>query len=466
METEITTTEQLLLTETEIADMDRLETKIQDGLNTFMEVGAALAEINERRLYRQTHATFADYCRQRWDLGKSRAYQLINAAGTARQLSTIVDVPQPENEAQMRPLNQLAPERRAEAWSKAVAAAGEESVTGEQVQAVVDEMLGKVGRFENDKYYPVDADNRRIFNLRLETAYGDPRFINMNCVRGLDLNQNRRYDAFGVAEVPEVHPQDVAVVMPGLDGRSGVTYPVDHTNRIIYDAPTRGHRPLNTYAGCEWLVDWDLLRQWESVRRCLGEYQVKPAKTISADWLATSAFKPGMWAKCSECANGWQKDRAAAPYEKWKPIEPGIWACHNGHRVEDKALDFNAIAPKGPTPEELEAQRQQEEAEKRNEAISDILDNVGELSDLLADIRERLDLVAEALQAAQVAAYRKESWRRDELTDEAVQVAREWVAAALDDESLLEDEAWGSVEAEPDGDESEDDSDEDEDTDE
>ena len=32
------------------------------------------------RLYRATHGTFEDYCREKWNLSRPRAYELMNAA--------------------------------------------------------------------------------------------------------------------------------------------------------------------------------------------------------------------------------------------------------------------------------------------------------------------------------------------------------------------------------------------------
>jgi hypothetical protein len=50
------------LTEEEKADRHRLELKIE---RAFYEAGCALRELRERRLYRSTHRTFEEYCRDR-----------------------------------------------------------------------------------------------------------------------------------------------------------------------------------------------------------------------------------------------------------------------------------------------------------------------------------------------------------------------------------------------------------------
>ena len=71
------TSESLSLIEAQI--LARYEEIIAQGLQTFVEVGHALMAIREQRLYRQSYQTFEAYLRQRWDLSRPRAYQLIDA---------------------------------------------------------------------------------------------------------------------------------------------------------------------------------------------------------------------------------------------------------------------------------------------------------------------------------------------------------------------------------------------------
>lgn len=81
------------------------ETIISRGLDAFVAVGEALAIVRDNRLYRENYATFAEYVRYRWNIGKSRAYQLITASG----MSTIGV----QNERQSRALTQFPDEHRA-----------------------------------------------------------------------------------------------------------------------------------------------------------------------------------------------------------------------------------------------------------------------------------------------------------------------------------------------------------------
>lgn len=99
--------------------LESCEAVIERGMQTFMEVGQALAEIRDSRLYREQFETFEDYCHQRWGLSRSRAYQMIDASDIAHAMSTIVDTPLPTNEGQARELSGLEPESAAEVMREA-----------------------------------------------------------------------------------------------------------------------------------------------------------------------------------------------------------------------------------------------------------------------------------------------------------------------------------------------------------
>lgn len=60
-----------------------LESVIERGLDTFLEVGAALAEIRDHKLFRATHDSFLQYLKERWDLSQSSAYYLISTSQVA-----------------------------------------------------------------------------------------------------------------------------------------------------------------------------------------------------------------------------------------------------------------------------------------------------------------------------------------------------------------------------------------------
>lgn len=56
------------------------EAVIERGQRAFIEVGHALMEIRDGKLYRDTHDTFEDYCRERWLWSYVTAFRHIQAA--------------------------------------------------------------------------------------------------------------------------------------------------------------------------------------------------------------------------------------------------------------------------------------------------------------------------------------------------------------------------------------------------
>lgn len=127
------------LTAEERQDLAGLELVIDRGRKAFVEVGAALGEIRDARLYRETHATFEDYLAERWQMSRPRGYEMIQAAEVARSLSAMADTPAVENERQARALATAPEAERAEVWQEAVARAGGEAPAARVVADVVAE---------------------------------------------------------------------------------------------------------------------------------------------------------------------------------------------------------------------------------------------------------------------------------------------------------------------------------------
>lgn len=137
------------LTEDEQTTLNECESVIEKGREAFKAVGLALKTIRDARLYRATHVTFEAYLHERWDLGKSSGYRFIDAYDIVAGLSPIGDV-LPANEAQVRPLAQLEPADRNEAWKEVVETAPKGKVTAAHVQAVVDKKLPGPSEAAND----------------------------------------------------------------------------------------------------------------------------------------------------------------------------------------------------------------------------------------------------------------------------------------------------------------------------
>jgi hypothetical protein len=64
-----------------------LEKVIEAGQQTFIEVGTALAEIRDARLYKADYKTFENYCVSKWGFRRAHAYRIIEAAGIAKYFS-------------------------------------------------------------------------------------------------------------------------------------------------------------------------------------------------------------------------------------------------------------------------------------------------------------------------------------------------------------------------------------------
>jgi len=97
-----------------------LEAVIERGMETFVEVGNAIREIRDSRLYRERYSSFEDYCRDRWGWGRNYANKQVVAADTAALVGTNVPI---ANEAQARALAPLAredPEAARAVWEEAV----------------------------------------------------------------------------------------------------------------------------------------------------------------------------------------------------------------------------------------------------------------------------------------------------------------------------------------------------------
>lgn len=116
-----------------------LEAIIERGLSTFVEVGQALLEIRDSRIYRESHLTFQAYCEQRWGFSRFRAYRLMEAA----TITAVLPIGHtPANEAQARELTRLPePEVVREVWAEVTEEHGER-VTAADVRQAVDRRLG------------------------------------------------------------------------------------------------------------------------------------------------------------------------------------------------------------------------------------------------------------------------------------------------------------------------------------
>ena len=95
-----------------------LENIIANNQYRFFDIGKALKEIRDTRLYKLTlFETFEGYAKNRWDMGRSQVYRLIDAYNVVNNLSPNGDI-LPGNEAQARILAPLDPSEQRKTWKE------------------------------------------------------------------------------------------------------------------------------------------------------------------------------------------------------------------------------------------------------------------------------------------------------------------------------------------------------------
>ncbi|NDJ25772.1 hypothetical protein GS682_30145 [Nostoc sp. B(2019)] len=176
---DVTAVEVPELTEQEQSDRLHLERKVE---RAFFEAGKALAQLRDRRLYRSTHRTFEEYCRDRFGYTHRRVNYLIagsvvfdnivtgtncsqneevdetgtncsqneevDKTGTNCSQNGEVDETRPHlsrilptNEGQVRPLAKLEPQQQVKVWQRAVHEAGGKVPSARIVTDVVQKIM-------------------------------------------------------------------------------------------------------------------------------------------------------------------------------------------------------------------------------------------------------------------------------------------------------------------------------------
>ena len=168
--------------------LTHLENIIANNQHRFYEIGQALKEIRDSRLYKLIlFTTFKAYARARWDIGRSQAYRLIDAYNVISNLSPIGDR-LPGNETQTRSLVPLSPPEQRKIWKDFLSTGTEitarniknfinerkamgkkplsdhtEQISGEYMDAV-QAMLGQVRYAQNDRWQKTSRAAALLWN--------------------------------------------------------------------------------------------------------------------------------------------------------------------------------------------------------------------------------------------------------------------------------------------------------------
>ena len=178
------------------------EKTIENGLQTFVEVGMALTRIRDQKLWMAggKHPSFEAYCKTRWGWNKSYAYQVAQSASVVKRIEdSAIAEKTPLKESQARPLAKLPEDEQPEAWAEAVE---ESKAEGRPVTAA------KVGEVVARRLKPEEEEDWKPVESQPELAI-DPDSIEA-AQAGLDeLKAMARKLANRAREVFRVEKQEI-----------------------------------------------------------------------------------------------------------------------------------------------------------------------------------------------------------------------------------------------------------------
>lgn len=161
------------LSKVEDKRLEELEGVIEKNFKGFVAVGAALAEIRERRLYRIQFKTFEEYCQNLWDMSHQRASQLIASKQVVDNLATMVakngdedlGTIVPKNERQARELAKIPPEEQIAVWQQLLEDNRDNysKITAKSIKKAVHSFLGSAIDNHVEKAAKETRENRTDF---------------------------------------------------------------------------------------------------------------------------------------------------------------------------------------------------------------------------------------------------------------------------------------------------------------
>jgi hypothetical protein len=133
------------LTEEEKSLLRECEEVIAKSERSYVEVGRALRDVRDQKLYRGLYGSFEQYVRSEWDRKYRWAKNLIDAYEVVKHLHNCAALPR--NEAQARELAILPDERVAQVWQELLDKFGGNRMTAKEIER----HLGGKDHFEDDE---------------------------------------------------------------------------------------------------------------------------------------------------------------------------------------------------------------------------------------------------------------------------------------------------------------------------
>jgi hypothetical protein len=145
------------------------EAVIEKHIQTFYEVGKALMEISDKKLYREEYPTFAEYCKTRWNLERTRAYQIMGGYKIAENVDD-----RRHSEYTLRPLARFTPEQQKEIYWKALEQAPDGKITHDRIYEVIASIEHSSKQLEEEQAQQrFEGEQNRIKNENLRSAFFD-----------------------------------------------------------------------------------------------------------------------------------------------------------------------------------------------------------------------------------------------------------------------------------------------------
>jgi hypothetical protein len=190
-----------------------LESVVQTHLETFLTVGRALAEIRNRRLFRQEFATFEDYCVKRWGFGGAHGLDLIRSTEVAEGLLASCagpqgDAPLPPNLSPdaLRPLQKLDVPLQSAVWR--LASRVSEHPTHHVVARIVRVVQSAICQGANGGSKPtpkLPQSQKKVFLLSVHRLSDSPYFSAHLIVQGFNESEARKHRAACSALISRCH---------------------------------------------------------------------------------------------------------------------------------------------------------------------------------------------------------------------------------------------------------------------